>query len=245
MGGRNHRARAQPLLNLVRLDNPAEVAATTETVGTVILLCRMRLGASALITRLGRTARGRRREYELSKRVSLVRLDPGAFEALKSTGRCDVELPEELFDTDSVGHFFRRLKSVGMTIADVTGPYTSINCTLTLLSSKVRTRSDSASLYREQPPDPRFRYDFVVVQSMATITGRKDSGLFELNFGDERYLPFEGLGAISRWRIDLPKDSNAFDFEAISDIVLKLDYTAREGGEQLRKAAGTCPPPCC
>jgi hypothetical protein len=173
--------------------------------------------------------------------VSLVRRDPGALEALKSTGRCEVELPEELFDADYPGHFFRRLKRVGITIACVTWPYT-INCTLTLLSSKVRTRSDSAPPYREQPPDPRFRYDFVAVQRIATSTGQNDSGLFELNFLGERYLPFEGAGAISRWRIDLPKDTNAFDFGTISDIVLKLDYTARGGGELLRKAARTCPP---
>lgn len=108
---------------------------------------------SALLAWLGRNAIGRRREYQLWKRVSLVRRDPGALEALKSTGRCEVELPEELFDADYPGHFFRRLKRVGITIACVTGPYT-INCTLTLLSSKVRTRSDSAPPYREQPPDP-------------------------------------------------------------------------------------------
>jgi hypothetical protein len=178
-----------------------------------------------------------RREYELSRRVSLVLHDPAALIALKTTGRCEVDLPEELFDADYPGQFFRRVKSASITIPCVTGPYTSINCTLTLLSSKVRTRSEPAD-YRETPPaDSRFRYDFVAVQSIATSTGQNDSGLFELSFRDERYLPFEGAGAISRWRIDLPLDSNAFDFETISDVILKLDYTAREGGELLRGAA--------
>jgi hypothetical protein len=41
------------------------------------------------------------------------------------------------------------------------------------------------------------------MQSIATSSGQADSGLFELNFRDERYLPFEGAGAISRWRLEL------------------------------------------
>src|SRR5438270_10703149 len=61
--------------------------------------------------------------------------------------------------------------------------------------------------------------------------------MFELNFRDERYLPFEGAGVISTWRIELPKDCNAFDFETISDVIITLNYTAREGGELLRAAA--------
>jgi hypothetical protein len=183
--------------------------------------------------------KGRGREYELSTRVPLVVHDPEALLVLKSTGRCELELPEELFDAEYPGHFFRRLKRVAIAIACVSGPYTTINCTLTLLSSKVRIRGDSAPRYREQPRDPRFQYDSVAVQSVATSTGQNDSGVFELNFQDERYLPFEGGGAISRWRIDLPKETNAFDFTTISDIVLELDYTARQGGGSLGKAART------
>jgi hypothetical protein len=29
----------------------------------------------------------------------------------------------------------------------------------------------------------------------------------------------------------MPKDNNAFDFETISDVILHLKYSAREGGE--------------
>jgi hypothetical protein len=183
-----------------------------------------------------RHAKGRGGEYELSKRVSLVLHDPGAFLALKSTGRCELELPEELFDADCPGHFFRRLKGVAITIPGVAGPYTTINCTLTLLSSKIRICAASDPQYREQPPDARFQYDSVAVQSIATSTGY-DSGPLELHFEVEGYFPFEGAGAISRWWIDLPMETNAFDFATISDIVLEVGYTAREGGQVLREAA--------
>jgi Tc toxin complex TcA C-terminal TcB-binding domain len=61
--------------------------------------------------------------------------------------------------------------------------------------------------------------------------------MFELNFRDERYLPFEYQGAVSRWRLELPPENNYFDLDTVSDVVLHLDYTAREGGEVLRAAA--------
>jgi len=61
--------------------------------------------------------------------------------------------------------------------------------------------------------------------------------MFELNFRDKRYLPFEGAGVVSRWRIEMPKDCNAFDFDTIADVIIRLNYTAREGGEALRQIA--------
>jgi len=65
-------------------------------------------------------------------------LDPLALITLKETGQCVVSLPEALFDMDYPGHYMRRLKSVSLTIPCVAGPYTSINCELTLVSSQIR-----------------------------------------------------------------------------------------------------------
>lgn len=181
-----------------------------------------------------------KREYEITKNVSLVLHDPRALIDLKETGTCMIELPEDLFDADYPGHYMRRLKSVSLTIPCVVGPYTSINCTLTLLSNKTRIKSTlQAGAYIENldSEDGRFFTNFAAVQSIATSTAQNDSGLFELNFRDERYLPFEGAGVISHWRTDLPIDCNAFDFDTISDVILKLNYTAREGGDILRNAA--------
>ena len=47
-------------------------------------------------------------------------------------------------------------------------------------------------------------------------------------------MPFEGAGAISQWRIELDKDLAQFDLDTISDVVMHVRYTAREGGEQLK-----------
>src|SRR5262249_42516224 len=78
------------------------------------------------------------REYELTKHVSLLQVNPLALIQLRATGRCVVSLPEDLFDLDGPGHYFRRIKSVAVSIPCVTGPYTSVNCTLSLLKSSIR-----------------------------------------------------------------------------------------------------------
>ena len=37
--------------------------------------------------------------------------------------------------------------------------------------------------------------------------------------------------------IELPHENNYFDMETLTDVVLNLSYTSREGGEALRRAA--------
>lgn len=44
-------------------------------------------------------------------------------------------------------------------------------------------------------------------------------------------------GAHSSWRLELPDEIRPFDFDPISDTVMELRYTAREGGEPLRTHA--------
>jgi len=41
--------------------------------------------------------------------------------------------------------------------------------------------------------------------------GKNDPGMFELNFHDERYLPFEGAGAIRTWSLELADDLRSFN----------------------------------
>ncbi|MGH9755501.1 MAG: neuraminidase-like domain-containing protein [Blastocatellia bacterium] len=182
-----------------------------------------------------------RREREITKHVLLALQDPLALIQLKETGRCEVELTEALFDADFPGHYMRRIESASLTIPCVVGPYTSVNCTLTLLSNKARIKSVPANPYAEaeDSEDSRFVSNFAPIQSIVTSHAQNDGGLFELNFRDERYLPFEGAGAISRWRIELAqeKDLRQFDYDTISDVVLHLKYTARDGGGALKTAA--------
>ena len=79
-----------------------------------------------------------RREFELIQHVSLTMLDPLALVKLRETGRCFINLPEEIFDLDYPGHYYRRIKSVSLTLPCVVGPYTTISCTLRLLKNSIR-----------------------------------------------------------------------------------------------------------
>jgi len=173
---------------------------------------------------------------EITKQIALSQIDPIALLELRQTGECQIELPEWVFDADYPGHYMRRIKSVGLSLPCVVGPYSGVHCTLTLLSSKVRLDSHPEP-YEEQENDPRFSRTFGAIQSIATSRGQGDSGLFELNFRDERYLPGEGAGAISSWHLEMSPDHNALDFDTLADVIFHLGYTAREGGKRLRMAA--------
>jgi hypothetical protein len=175
-----------------------------------------------------------RREFEITKHISLVQMAPQTLITLKETGKCSVSLPEWLFDMDYPGQYMRRIKKVSISIPCVVGPYTNVNCTLSLLKSEIRMDSTlSGGAYEKQEDDTRFRTIYGAISSIATSSAQNDSGLFELNFNDERYLPFEGLGAISDWQINMPIENNYFDFSTLSDVILHISYTSRQGGEQL------------
>lgn len=206
------------------------------------------------------------REYELTKTFSLRLHFPAEFLRLRTTGRCEIEIPEWMFDLETPGMYLRQIKSVALTIPCVTGPYTGVHCRLTLLGSTTRTDPvlrppahecccpraaccgdcggagcgadcDGAREYELCPDDPRAVRLYGARQAIATSSGQNDAGLFQLNFDDPRYLPFEFMGAVSRWRIELPPENNYFPLDTVTDVVLSVNYTAREGGDLLRRAA--------
>ena len=194
-----------------------------------------------------------RREFELTKNVSLLMLDPLALIKLRETGRCFVSVPEEIFDLDYPGHYFRRIKSVSLTVPCVVGPYSSISCTLRLTKNSIRINTDTGAGYPHNADDqgvpvddPRFVENNIPVKAIAASNGQSDSGVFELSFRDERYLPFEGAGTISSWSLELFNDATdpnfgrelrQFDYGTISDVILNIKYTAREDAGPFKNNA--------
>lgn len=176
-------------------------------------------------------------DYEITKHISLRQLDPLALLQLKAACISEFDLPEVLFDMDYPGHFKRRIKSVSVSVPCIAGPYTGVNATLRLLNNKFRN-SSIANNYPEKTDeqDDRFISYNIPITAIATSSAQNDAGMFELNFKDERYLPFEGAGVISKWRLELPTVKQ-FDYNTISDVVLHLKYIASEGGEQLKESA--------
>jgi hypothetical protein len=189
---------------------------------------------------------GNIREYELTKHVSLASLAPEQLIALKETGTCQFDVPEWLFDLDTPGHYMRRIRMANVTIPCVIGPYTTIHCRAQLVKSAYRQNAtllpgthgyDRLAADDPGAPDGRFIDDRKVLEAMVTSTAQNDAGLFEPSLRDERYLPFEGAGAISTWRLDLSRQFRTLDYDSITDVILHLRYTARDGGQALSDAA--------
>jgi hypothetical protein len=177
-----------------------------------------------------------KRELELTRHISLRQLDPIALLSLKTSGTCQFTVPEWLFDRDCPGHYMRRIKSVAVSIPSVVGPYTSVNCTVSLLKSSIRKSPimKDGDYLRQGTEDDRFIDYAGAIQSMVTSAGNNDSGLFETNLRDERFLPFEQAGAESTGKLDLPANHRGFDYTTSWDVFLHLRYTARQGVDQTK-----------
>jgi hypothetical protein len=188
-------------------------------------------------------------DFEITKSVSLRQVSPIQLITLRATGKCEIMLPETLYDMDFPGQYMRRIKSVTLTMPCILGPYTGVNATLRLLDHKMRVSSIATdSTYPESTngpgPDPRFATSSVPISSIATSNAQGDAGVFEIALNNERYLPFEGAGAISHWQLSLPTISgpNAtalrpFDYSTITDVVLSIRYTSLDGGDKLASSA--------
>lgn len=180
----------------------------------------------------------RAHDFEIVKNISLRQTNPTALLALRHNGSAQFWLPEVLFDLDFPGHYFRRIKSVSVSIPCIVGPYTSLNCTLGLLENRTRISPSTSPPYADKGrDDPRFRTDRIPITSIAVSSGQNDSGTFELNFSGERYLPFEGAGAISRWKLEFPATFRQFDYSSISDVIIQMRYTSIDGGIGTQQAA--------
>ncbi|HEU4405626.1 MAG TPA: hemopexin repeat-containing protein [Polyangiaceae bacterium] len=187
-----------------------------------------------------------RRRLEITKHVSLLQLDPLALLKLKEKGSCEFELAEELFDADFPGHYCRQIKTVSVSLPAVVGPYDSVNATLTQLGHRTLLAPDKKALTYllkgpsggtgngqgvEAPPASVLRVDWRPNQQVALSRGVNDSGLFQLNYQDERYLPFEGTGAVSTFRLEINGVDGRARREALGDVIVTLQYTALPGGD--------------
>lgn len=163
------------------------------------------------------------RQAEINQSFSLAQVAPQAIIDLKETGRCEFAIPEFYFDMFYPGQYRRRVRAVRLTIPCITGPYTNISAKLTLLKSYIRKEATLGAANLFEVPSTG-------TTAISTSTGQGDAGVFELSFRDEKYMPFEGAGAISEWRLELPSHFRPFDYHSINDVFLNLSYTAEEDG---------------
>lgn len=162
------------------------------------------------------------RELEIRKTVSLSKLLgadwTNALAGLKASGSIAFGLHKDTFKDDYNGLYLRRIKSVSVSLPIIAGPYEDIHGTLTQVNNTIELYDKS------EIKDRRAN------QQVALSTGIDDSGLFNLNFQDERYLPFEFTGLISEWTLELANTTpeQKAMLASITDIIVHILYTARK-----------------
>ena len=172
------------------------------------------------------------RELEIRKTVSLSQLkarDPSSTlnkdwaaiqKDLSDKGACEFELTQKMFDDDYPGHYLRRIKSISVSLPVTLGPYEDIRAILSQTWSRVEMTATPG-----QTKD-----NLRSSQQVALSTGVDDSGLFTLNFQDERYLPFEYTGAVSKWQLEFPNHDKQLEvITSATDIIVNVLYTAVDG----------------
>ncbi|MFY0688646.1 MAG: hypothetical protein JXQ90_15845 [Cyclobacteriaceae bacterium] len=199
---------------------------------------------------------GNQRRLEIEKTVSLAMTSPEALLALKSTGKCSFTFNESMFDYDYPGHYARKISSLAISVPVVLGPYQNLKATLTQNWNCIVTGNndqgatnqpsiDNVKTLLNKPntkpsPTTGMRVNWAHPdQSIAISTGVNDPGVFQLDFNDPRYLPFENTGAVSNWILSMPKESNFFDFDQISDVIITIKYTALCGPEDFQNKVKT------
>jgi len=176
-----------------------------------------------------------RRDLEIRKTLSLKDLqarDPSSTinkswaeikTSLLDNGTCEFELTQKMFDDDYAGqnHYLRRIKTISVTLPTILGPYQDIRAVLKQTYSKVEMAATVDSSVKENLRSS---------QQIALSTSLEDNGMFQLNFQDERYLPFEYTGAISRWILTFPEGQEDI-LQRLHNVIVHVYYTARcEGG---------------
>jgi|CXWL01.1.fsa_nt_gi protocatechuate 3,4-dioxygenase beta subunit len=160
------------------------------------------------------------RQLEIEQAFSLAQFGADKLLELQTTGTCEFNIPEFFFDLHYPGQYRRRIKAVRLTLPCVVGPYGNVGATLTLTRSELRDRPQASAPLQQVP----LRH----APAIAASSAQNDAGVFEFSFRDERFMPFEGMGAISTWKLSLPRTVRSFDYKTISDVILRINYTAME-----------------
>ncbi len=156
--------------------------------------------------------------------------------------RISFELPSRVYARDYPGHYRRMIKSVNVTVPAVVGPYQTLSATLRQMNNKVLLVNDKAAAAElaeqrtnQSPTLPLgVRTDYRNNQSIAVSGAVNDAGMFQLNFGDDRLLPFENTGADSSWELEFSPGLPDEVFDSITDIIVEVSYYAEEGGSDMR-----------
>lgn len=184
-----------------------------------------------------------RNELEITRPVSLWELEKRQGEddlncpqrplsTLRGGEDCSFIIPETLFSKDFPDQYFRRIRDVRVEIIapDYRGHYLNAQLSLTENFLDLKGIGDKIG-------------NRIGTQTMATSTAHQESGKFDFRFGSDKFLPFEGAGAVdSKWSLEITGfdntrnndegTSHSLNLSKIEDVIIHLSYTARMGKTQ-------------
>jgi hypothetical protein len=201
-------------------------------------------------------ARIKRNEHRLQlvKTISLKNLVPEAdWQSFLKDGKLTFDLNEKLFNLDYPGHYCRQVKRLSLTFPGLLGPYQNICAVLVQTSSATILEPDiEAVIFLHGVGNPSAPGVGSLVQNVrpyqqiALSRGLHDNGGID-NVDDGRYEPFEGTGAHGKYGLKLPRPGEIAQqqiLKSLTDIILTLEYQARDGGEDFgRLVEDTLEPP--
>ncbi len=210
------------------------------------------------------------RSLDLAKTVSLRRLLadyqtdgneagwPSVIAQLRTSGALDFALKPSLFDRDYPGHYLRQLGQVTLSLPGVLGPFENARAVLGQLTNSYLLKADPGGckhMYQQANELPGEHDDvnprFVIAnprsgQQIAISGDTEDSGLHTPLAGDERYVPFEGTGAVSSWALTFARHECVTQqrmFDELQDIIIHLRYRAMDGGKVFAEQVKALLPP--
>jgi hypothetical protein len=159
----------------------------------------------------------RQRKLQLTQTLSLAQIAPLEFQQFRETGQLIFVTPMELFDRDFPGHYLRLIRRVRVSMIALTPPTRGVRATLSASGiSRVVIGGDSFETVTARRSG----------ETVAFTSPLNATGLVELEPEGELLLPFEGMGVDTSWDLQLPKAANPFDYRAVADVLLTLEYTA-------------------
>lgn len=186
-----------------------------------------------------------KKEIEITRPVSLWELEnrqgsndlnspQDPLTMLQGSGACEFIIPEKLFSLDFPNQYFRRIRDIRIEVitSNYTGHY--LNAQLSLTENWLDLKGDGSKIGNR-----------IGTQTMATSTAHKEAGRFDFRFGSDKFLPFEGAGAIdSKWSLTINgykitgtganKTGQILSPGDIEDVIVHISYTARMGKTQAQ-----------
>lgn len=130
------------------------------------------------------------------------------FDPIDGSGSLNFNLTQKLFDLDYPGHYCRQIISVSVSLPVLVGPYQDVRAILVQRGSHTLTKPLFSAVQfmhrvKDSAAGPDIKINVRNSQQICVSTGLDDNGMVDMA-ADDRYLPFEGTGAVSKWTLSFP-----------------------------------------